>query len=1027
MTSARTTRKPARAANVVNLPAASRGRPIPGMPHLHYHPDVGVWREANGEAGKLMLPWCPTVLRHLVSYSPRGEVTSRQVTLQVGEDTATVPAKDVADGAVWRDRFTTAPGAAGKDMREALTNIVDDQAARLEPIPVHPMWSGDRLVLPPADVLPRGYTDTAGTPEDFAAILRAVLDVPKIALLMGAAVAGLYVAPCEHMSCIWHLNGGARMGKTTALLAAAAIFGAVGSSAAPAGVILPWNTTGLGPATWLQKLRCMTGFRDDLGAANFPPAKMESLVFQITQGAERDSSTRTQQHREAQGGWHGVLISSGNKGIVNQVANEGIAARVIEIAAPITASGPQCRALETLIRKGYGHGLRAIVDRGLPPAEFEQWADQAGDLLPLPGGGVERTVGEHITRAVAGARVLGELFGVPELARVALEAGRELHADLVAELLERGADPGERLLHAIAGAMASSPSLFPTRADYERAEATDRPLRDIIGWDLSNESLPGDVAIIQTRISAITDPAGIEDANIALRVLRDRKLLIPDGDRRNLAKRVTVSGKKPRAYVIKGVHVDDAPGDSGPERAPEPPVPPAPSEHTPEAPADQQADAQPPASGPAVTTGEPEPCEACGRPTPLRQDGKPRHLHPCPADPADQGEDQAEAEAAPAAPAQTGRDRRPIVGRAKPNPRAPDLPLESELSNFARLLRVGEPDVWEDEPSADELAAGLDLFHRVTDQLRVETNDAGRMGILTFYRLTKRAGSTPSPVKVELPEPLAGLRPKMLAPHWVNPDRPPVVGGPDVIGLDVNGQFLAASGLELGTGDPRHLGETTAADLLAVDGKFRDVPAYGVLAAPIDAPGVLGTLKAGDPLAGPTLRYLADDLGLDVPLSDAWRWDEHRRWLGNFYTFWRNARAALLGSDAAGTRLALAAVKSIPNTFIGGWMRSEKHNRSVTLRPDWAHHVIARARVNALRGIAKASAEPVAIVADTAYFLGRDETRGMQVSDGGQLGKWKVERVAPVTDAIVSAHARGRAGLFRNAVNESHDGRQGEQ
>lgn len=1020
MTSARKPGSKARPDNVVDLPAAatSRERHVPGMPQLTYQPGVGVWREANGGEPKLMLSWCPTVLRHLVSYSPRGEITSRQVTIQVGEITATVTTKDVADGAVWRDRFLGVAGSAGKDMREALTNIVDDQAGRLAPISAHPVWTGDWLMLPPADVLPRGYTETAGAPEDFAAILRGVLDAPKIALLMGAAVGGLYVSPLRMQSCIWHLAGRGRMGKTTAMVAAGSIFGNPGTPAAPDGVILPWNTTGLGPTVWLQKLRVLTGFRDDLGAAKYSPAQLSSLVFQITQGAERDASTRTQQHREAQAGWHGVLISTGNVGIVSHIANEGIAARVMEISAPITESGAQSRAIESLIRNGYGHGITAIIERAMPPAEFRELIDAAGVALPLPDGGVERTLGEHVALAVAGARLLGEVFGVPELADAAMEAGRTLHADLSAALVERGVDPGERLLRAIAGAMASSPSLFPTRGDYERAEATDRPLRDIIGWDLSTESLPGDVAIIQTKITSITDPVGIEDPNIALRELRDRKLLIPDGDKRHLAKQVKVGGKKPRAYVIKGVH-DDAAPETAPESAPEPPVTPAPVDDTPAPALEPQRPTQPGGN----TVGDTmEPCDLCGKPTAGRVDGIPRHLMVggvrCPKPKPDPGPEPE--------PAAQRAERRPIVGRAKPNPRAPELPPESELANFAALLRVGEPGVWAPEPDAAELAAGLDLFHRVTDQLRVETRSAGRMGILTFYRLSKRAG-TPSPVAVELPEPLAGIRPKMLAPHWVNPDRVPIIGGPDLIGLDVNGQFLAASGMELGTGQPRQLGPVSAADMLSVGGKFREIPGYGQLAGPIDAHGIWRTLDAGDWLAAPTLRYLADDLGLHVPLSDAWIWDEHRRWLGNFYTFWRDARAALLDSDAPGARLALAAVKSIPNTFIGGWMRSTEHNHTVTLRPDWAHQVIARSRVNALRGIGKASAEPVAIVADTAYFLGRDDARGMQISTTAQLGKWKVERTAPVTKAIVSAHQRGRAGLFRDAVNASCEAGKGEQ
>jgi hypothetical protein len=267
---------------------------------------------------------------------------------------------------------------------------------------------------------------------------------------------------------------------------------------------------------------------------------------------------------------------------------------------------------------------------------------------------------------------------------------------------------------------------------------------------------------------------------------------------------------------------------------------------------------------------------------------------------------------------------------------------------------------------------------------------------------------------------LDGIRPKLLDPRWVDPARVPVVGGPDVIGLDVYGQYLAASSMPLGTGQPVRVGPVDAAELLTVGGKFREIPSLGQLAGDIDAPGIVGTLRAGDWLAGPALRYLVDDLGLTVPLTDALRWEVHRNWLNGFYQFWRDARAALLGQDDLPSRYALAAIKAIPNAFLGGWLRAPRHNHGATLRIDWAWHVITRARMNALRGVAKAPVGPVAMIADTAYFLGMDECAGVEISASRQLGKWKVEKVAPVTPEIVAAHASGRPNKFRDAVNSSH-------
>ncbi|MEK8110602.1 hypothetical protein NKG94_52185, partial [Micromonospora sp. M12] len=134
-------------------------------------------------------------------------------------------------------------------------------------------------------------------------------------------------------------------------------------------------------------------------------------------------------------------------------------------------------------------------------------------------------------------------------------------------------------------------------------------------------------------------------------------------------------------------------------------------------------------------------------------------------------------------------------------------------------------------------------------------------------------------------------------------------------------------------------------------------------------PGILRDLKAGDTVAMPTVRMLADDLRLPVELAGGWVWESSRRWLGDWQRFWRDARTALIeaGPDDLAAVYALAAVKSVTNAFLGGWLRSPDHNRTASLRVDWAHQVIARARMNAVRGIGKASAEPVAIVADTAF------------------------------------------------------------
>jgi len=381
------------------------------------------------------------------------------------------------------------------------------------------------------------------------------------------------------------------------------------------------------------------------------------------------------------------------------------------------------------------------------------------------------------------------------------------------------------------------------------------------------------------------------------------------------------------------------------------------------------------------------------------------------------------------------RARRPI-GRATPPDRAMRLDPSIEAGNLAAIVRQKFP-----EPDREALLEAVDRFHRVTDWTAVETKTPGMLGNLVLHRLTARSGSTPELERVDMPEEVTalgargGTKVRMLDPRWVNRDRV-IEPGAEIVGMDVSGQFLGAAGDELGTGVPVPIKPGTGADqavTVAAGGKSREVPlmrlpGYGVLAHDLDVtagdvtavPGILRDLKAGDTVAMPTVRMLADDLGLPVELAGGWVWESSRRWLGDWQRFWRDARTALIeaGPDDLPAVYALAAVKSVTNAFLGGWLRSPDHNRTASLRVDWAHQVIARARMNALRGIGKASAEPVAIVADTAFFLGHGELGAMRVDDRTyRLGSWKTEKRVTATAAIVAAYGTGRPNKFRDAIN----------
>lgn len=538
--------------NVTPFPASDVRRTVPGSPGWEYRPGEAVWYQ-----GKLVLTWCPVVNRHLAAFDARGDLASRKVTIAVGQFTATVQLADVVDGGVWTNRIP-APGIGDKRVREVLRNIIDDQAIMLPVTPMHPRWVDGRLVLPPLDVLPRGYGVVAGTVDEFRALLLEIARAPRMVLICGLAVGGLYVGPLRHHSYSTHLPGSSSEGKTTGAIGGAAMFGLPGPLDDGA-VMRIWSVTKQGPGAWARSLSTLPGFRDELGAAGLTPAQLESLMFQLLEGAERDRSSMHGDHQESPGNFRSSLTTTGNESILDRIANEGMAARILEFPAPVTLNAEHADRIDTLAERAHGHALMAIVDRGPTPDEFKVLVTQALEDIGQPSGGVPRRVAGHLAFGVAAARMLAELFSVPEFSAAVVEAAQAVLDDLTTRLMERGMKPADRLLAALAGSMASSPSLWPTRSEYGREVEAGGPVRGVLGWDVSDDRVPGEVAVVPTELSGIAEKAGIVDPYIALRELVRRGLLHRQEDGKNLARVINVNGKKQRAYLISGVAPKDVP------------------------------------------------------------------------------------------------------------------------------------------------------------------------------------------------------------------------------------------------------------------------------------------------------------------------------------------------------------------------------------------------------------------------------------------------------------------------------------
>lgn len=424
----------------------------------------------------------------------------------------------------------------------------------------------------------------------------------------------------------------------------------------------------------------------------------------------------------------------------------------------------------------------------------------------------------------------------------------------------------------------------------------------------------------------------------------------------------------------------------------------------------------PDTAGPVITTGDPEPCEACGRATPLRQDGRPRHLHPCPAP----GEpDQADQDV-------TGKDVQLDRDQADSEAFATDVAVDDakELARFARVIRDGARGGDPDATDAD-IEAAYRIFREVTGGVRM-IRDPGGTGIAWWRWVRERnhASVRTEPLQSEL---LDGIT-RQLRARFADHLRPgeSVEVGQIITGLDVNGQFPAgAASVLLGHGEPDHF--TTARSIRVQTerpGWFRKGAGYVRLGADLstDHPA-FDDLRAGDWLGLPSVGFLLDPGkgtpaviepdALDIAELVYWGQGNHGTRLAAWQAKFRDARAALIGRDDVPARYALDVLKTVANTFLGGYLRSERYaGGSEILRPDWSDMLITQAGANMLRAEWKSQhidGNPAAIGAyrDALWFIGDEPftPAGKSLEISTQLGKFKREKIVTVTDEIAAAYA----------------------
>lgn len=394
----------------------------------------------------------------------------------------------------------------------------------IEPVPA---WAGDALVIPPPEYGAAGIGDrppdaTGVEPSPtWRRITELAAEHPRVGLVIGAAVTSPYLRRLGQEPYVLHLVGDSSLGKSSAQLVAGAVVGD------PRIVVRCYNSTALGVGEMAAGLGVLPLILDELGAANLPEPQVEALVFRAVAGFVRTRAKRSGGATTG-GGWCGVLIGSGNARLAPASANPGLAPRVVNLDAPITASAAAADELRALALRDYGLPLAAIVADPDPAgmrARIERVEAQIGADL----GGVAGRIARHLAAAVAGAEWLAEWTGVPQLGPAVLAEAQRIAEVTEAQRVELGASVGERLLEALRVSAYTRPSAFPMLdAIVGSAERGERPWEPGSGF-LGFRCADGGIALSRGVLARIAADAGIADAGPGIDEW-DRRGMLQRGD-----------------------------------------------------------------------------------------------------------------------------------------------------------------------------------------------------------------------------------------------------------------------------------------------------------------------------------------------------------------------------------------------------------------------------------------------------------------------------------------------------------------
>lgn len=995
--------------------------PVPGSAGWAYRPGVGVWRlYADADEWSQVLNWCPLVVDAVRYPSQDGRTIASAYKITVRDQTEVVSAGDIVRGNAW-PRFHAAHGFSGRQISDVLVNIVTAQSSALPDIIGYPHFDdAGRLRIPPAEYLPDGYmTGEGSTLAALRSLVLAVAPYPVAALQMGLSALAPWIGPLELQPFTLHVVGDSTVGKSTALYASAALWGVAYRRVAP-----PWAGTKIGIPGSFRDLGALPVFRDELQTAGLGPADRSTMFTVIMEGCRRIARTRDDLARPS-ASWASVCFSTGNiSAVPASHASAGTPKGVTEIHAdgnsPVIPKDAKARVRAATNAREVAGAWVPFATRLPLDGIRAAWDRAYKDLGGPEADGLEWHMCRSLALALAGARELADLTGCPELAASAEQASRQVIADTEDRLADIGADHGARLVETVAEMVAADPTKFGMGELSDRIEQ--------IGFTANTQDGRELTCIYRNRHAEVARRAEVEDVTTALRQLRDSGQIVTSAGQglkyraRRGGRLVSVIAYDLSAESGQNTKNSQNNAGQGPNSCSD--LSAGSSEHKSEQAPDHgwgpgtigaQMNGEPLPSSPpaAVQTPAGEPVAASSEPRTVRIAGKVVPAVRCPGcqelGPAALAIDGyhvtcAPEPASPPEPERVERERQADdADRSQPGEpgrrRVADLSAPDELAMFGRALR--KPEMYPDADD-DDLAAALDVFHAVTNGGRY-VSFAGQVGQALFARQLSRFPSMVAPT------PVASSRAREAWESGAQTRANFVTRGQRVklgmafTGFDINGQFPAAAGsTELGDGEPEII------DRPRVLGDLVNLPGYARLAKAVrTGHPAFGTLEADAWLPMPFVKFLSRDLGLTIPAAEVVYWPRKGKRLSVYVKYaYREPRERLarMPQDSMPVRLAMAALKDQANAFIG-MLRSEKYSKGGFYRPDWYDMTVSTAEANALRAFAKCAAQPVAKIADTAYWVADDAPRtpeGLIVS--GQIGKWKLERYGPVTAEFAGAY-----------------------